>query len=299
MEADGVFEGGGVKGIGLIGALKKAEESGITFKRVAGTSAGAIVASLYASGYTTDELFDILNKTNFNQFIDNAIIEKPKKGFVAWIKIWLKNIKIIFWNVLINYGIYSSDSFYNWIKSKLEEKGVTRFKDLKIPLKVVTSDITNKRMLVFDSEKHGDEEVARAVRMSMSIPIFFYPYKWQDPDLKIDCLMADGGLLSNYPINIFDDIPERKTLGFKLISEENLQSSELITNIYAYLKSLINTMMEAHEKIHVNEANWARTIPIPTGSIKTTQFDLSDANKKWLYDSGYTAATKFFKESIL
>jgi len=283
MDADGVFEGGGVKGIGLVGALKRTEEEGIILKRVAGTSAGAIVASLYAAGYSADELKVLLYSTDFRKFLDTKL---PKKKSCKYLLIIL--------NILFNYGIHSGKFFYKWIKEKLEHKGVSKFKDLKLPLKIITSDITNKRMLVLDSELHEDIEVAKAVRMSMGIPLLFYVYRWCDSEFsKRENLIVDGGLLSNYPINIFDD-HERTTIGFKLISSEENQPPEPIINILTYIKSILDTMMLAHEKIYVEEANWARTIPIPTGNIKTIQFNLSDADKEWLYNSGYEAATKFF-----
>ena len=281
METDGVFEGGGVKGIGLVGALKRAEEERI----VAGTSAGAIVASLYASGYSADELKELLYSTDFKDFLDAT---PPKRKGWRWFFIIL--------SILFNYGLYSSNSFYKWIKEKLERKGVSKFKDLKSPLKIIASDITNKRMLVFDSELHKEMEVAKVVRMSMSIPLFFHVYKWVDPEFpKRKTLVVDGGLLSNYPINIFDD-HERQTIGFKLTSPEETQPPEPITNILSYLKSILDTMMLAHEKIYVEETNWARTIRIPTCNIKATQFDLTDEEKDWLYKSGYKAATKFFEK---
>lgn len=56
-------------------------------------------------------------------------------------------------------------------------------------------------------------------------------------------------------------------------------------------------MMLAHEKIYVKKTDWTRTIPIPTGEIKTTQFDLTDKQKDWLYNSGYRAASEFFGQS--
>jgi len=284
MEADGVFEGGGAKGIGLVGALKRAEEERVIFKRAAGTSVGAIVASLYAAGYSADELKELFYSTDFKEFLDTKL---PKRAGLRYF--------IIILSILLNYGIHSGKCFYKWIAEKLEQKGVLKFKDLKLPLKIVTSDITNKRMLVFDSELHREMQVAKAVRMSMSIPLFFYVYKWHDAKFpQGETLVVDGGLLSNYPINIFDD-HERPTIGFKLISLEETQPPEPITNILSYIKSILDTMMLAHEKIHVEEADWARTIPIPTGNIKATQFDLTDEEKDWLYKSGYEAADKFLK----
>ncbi len=278
MEADGVFEGGGVKGIGLIGALKRTEEQGVELKRVAGTSAGAIVASLYSAGYSSDELKALLYSTDFRKFLDMSDM-----GCLKY--------PIGFFRILFRYGIHSGRPFHTWIRERLAQKGVSKFKDLKLPLKLVASDITNKQLLTFDSEKHAELEVAEAVRMSMSIPLFFYVYKWRLA--KNHTLVVDGGLLNNYPINIFDD-HERQTLGFKLISPEETQPPEKISNIFSYIKSVLDTMMVAHEKIHVEETDWARTIPIPTGEIKTTQFDLNREQKDWLYNSGYEAAEKFF-----
>ena len=68
LECDAVFEGGGVKGIGLVGAIKAVEEFGYNFKNLAGTSAGAIVASLLAVGYTTNEIKSIMDGLEYSKF---------------------------------------------------------------------------------------------------------------------------------------------------------------------------------------------------------------------------------------
>src|SRR5215212_11040122 len=69
---DLVFEGGGIKGIGLVGAYKVLEEHGYQPEIMAGASAGAIVAALVAAGYSADELYDVMSKLNFNQFKDKG-----------------------------------------------------------------------------------------------------------------------------------------------------------------------------------------------------------------------------------
>ncbi len=71
-QANGVFEGGGVKGIGLVGALQRAEEYGVEFVAVGGTSAGSIVAALYAAGYTAAEMKTILMELDFTDLLDPA-----------------------------------------------------------------------------------------------------------------------------------------------------------------------------------------------------------------------------------
>ena len=68
LMADAVFEGGGVKGIGLVGAVAVAEERGYQWVNIAGTSAGAIVAALLAAGYSATEMKQIMEELDYNSF---------------------------------------------------------------------------------------------------------------------------------------------------------------------------------------------------------------------------------------
>ena len=103
LKFDGVFEGGGVKGIALIGALKRLEEENVVFSRVAGTSAGAITASLVAAGYKVDEVKDIVWEKNFNDFADVANLFKQK-----WYKIVLQFFPLFFPGT--GYGVFSTEA---------------------------------------------------------------------------------------------------------------------------------------------------------------------------------------------
>ena len=75
MYADLVCKGGGVKGIALVGALLYFEECGYIWKKVAGTSVGAIVASLVAVGYTAKEIYDIMLKIDYHKFADKNTLQ--------------------------------------------------------------------------------------------------------------------------------------------------------------------------------------------------------------------------------
>ncbi len=176
---DGVFEGGGVKGIGLVGAVSVIEAAGYEFANLAGTSAGAIVATLLAAGYNAAELKQTINGIDFNTFEDPPLIGHiPFVGAVVD-EIFLK-------------GLYKGDVFLHLMRDLLAKKGVRTFRDLISPefagddryrfkVRVVASDISRGRMLVLpqDVRDYGmapeDLEVALAVRMSMSIPYFFGP----------------------------------------------------------------------------------------------------------------------------
>lgn len=292
IKYDGVFEGGGVKGIALIGAIKRLEEEGVEFNRVAGTSAGAITAALIAGGYKALEIKDILWKKDFNDFANVSVFMQKK-----WYRIILSrevlNIIPLFFQ-MFGYGIFDTKNFYSWIKSLLKDKQVTDFKSSSNYLRVFAVDLVSQQLVQFDKDNSADEEVANAVRMSMSIPFFFRA------TVKEKAMIVDGGVLANYPIATFSDKECLKTtIGLKLISDEDTLPPRIPSNIFSYLMRIFETMQVAHERIYVEEAKWARTIPIPTGKISTIKFDLSEGEKQFLWDSGYNAADKAIKEGLL
>jgi len=173
--ADLVFEGGGVKGIGLAGAFAALEQRGFAPKNVAGTSAGAITAALVAAGYSAAELDKILLEVPFSKFKDKGP-EDRLPGIRAAALLWEK-------------GIYEGVFFRSWMTGLLAAKGISTFGQLvdesaespekAYRLRVIASDVTHKRMLVLPNDaRHlgiepDDLDVAYAVRMSMSIPMFF------------------------------------------------------------------------------------------------------------------------------
>lgn len=166
MQINAVFEGGGVKGISLAGAVKAAETAGIQFSRVAGTSSGSIVASVLAAGYTADEMKLIIESTPFHSLLKRAPIFNAKIVGPAL-------------RVLIKRGLYSGEALESWIRNILLEKGMLTFSDIPSgKLYIVASDITNGRLLVLpDDLRHyginpSTFPVAKAVRMSCSIPYF-------------------------------------------------------------------------------------------------------------------------------
>jgi NTE family protein len=306
--ADLVFEGGGVKGIGLAGAYKQLYDSGYRPACVAGTSAGAITAALVAVGYTGDELQQIaLHEMDFTKFEDPTFLHHF--GVAGDIAEFLKSR-----------GMHSGDYFAGWIREQLAAKGKTKFGDLRDPspsaenrtytLQVIASDISAQRMLVLprDSEQLGlgdpDElEIAQAVRMSMSIPV-----RHRDRDGR-EHTIVDGGLLSNFPIWLFDADPGVRptipTFGMLLVAPN--QAAPLVQHPSAddpfapvsspvdFAKAIAETMMEAHDRLYVEQANFARTIPIPTLGVGTTEFDIEPDRAQALFASGAAAAQTFLR----
>jgi len=289
MKYDLVCEGGGVKGIALVGAINAIENLGFTPGRMAGTSAGAIVASLRAAGYDATDLRHILLNMDFQAFKDG-------NGFGKKV-----------YNLVKHHGIYKGDYFYNYIRELLASKNVYTFGDLlsedkedhentqtRWTFKCFATDITTQRLVTFpdDALIYGIDpnelDVATAVRCSMSIPGFFYPMTIGNR------VLVDGGLLSNFPISVWDAAtPRWPTFGLLLDEARNARN-----NIgkwpHQFVQALFNTMMKAHDKRDIKLGDFIhRTIKIPVGTVSTTDFDLSAVKKKFLYDNGKDVATTF------
>ncbi len=157
MKADAVFEGGGVKGIGLVGAVYAAEQQGYEWVNLAGTSAGAIVAALLAAGYSAAELRNIIMELDYRRFQDMGTIDRiPVVGPMA--------------SLFIELGLYEGTYFKQWMQDLLQAKGVSTFADLvmdeyaddpryRYRLRVIASDISRSRMLVLpqDIKNYGIE----------------------------------------------------------------------------------------------------------------------------------------------
>lgn len=313
IKIDAVFQGGGVKGIGLVGAVSVIEKAGYQFENVAGTSAGAIVAGLLAVEYTAQEIETELQKLDYNNFKDNSILDKI--GIIG------KTI-----NLALTDGVYQGKYFESWFNNLLRMKNKTTFGQIrtnsteerfKYKLQVIATDITDRRMLVLPQDLHSlgydpDEfSIARAVRMSMSIPLFFEPVRLQDSMGKVH-LIVDGGVLSNYPIWLLDDNtadPPWPTFGFKLIEPNSREvkagEKNTINNPFEYILSLIGTMIDAHDKYYISQSkgDYDRTIGISTvvnldnreKVIKTTDFNITPEESMLLYRNGERAAEAFLK----
>jgi len=311
LRADYVFEGGGVKGIGLSGAYRQMTDAGYKPECVAGTSAGAINAALVACGFTGPEIEDVaLHRMKFPLFEDKSFLDRfGKVGDAA--------------EFFRTRGMHSGDYFLAWMRELLKEKGITKFGQLRDPnaktaartyrLQVIASDLSARSMLILprDAAEIGFEpdelEIALAVRMSMSIPIFFKPVTVKD-SLARNHVIVDGGLLSNYPIWLFDapggSMPEFPTFGMLLVAPnqkapllETKPGDELVdvTSDLGFLMAMEATATQAHDRFYVEQASYARTIPIPTLGVKTTEFNITPERTQALFESGRSAAADFLK----
>ncbi|MEI2666579.1 patatin-like phospholipase family protein [Rossellomorea sp. LJF3] len=289
MDIDGVFSGGGIKGLAMIGAYQAIEEKGYTFKRLAGTSAGAVIAAFIAAGYSSRELFKIMDDLDLKDLLDsNAIISLP---ILKWFRIYYR------------LGLYKGAALESWVEEKLKARGIYTFADLPPgSLRVIASDLSNGRLLVLpdDLEKYGIPKetfpVARAIRMSASLPYFFEPVKLRS--LEGTSFMVDGGVLSNFPMWLFDRENVKKVrpvLGVKLSHDLISKPKKPIKNAIDLYGALFTTMKDAHDSRYISRKLEKNIIFIPTEGVLTTEFELTPERKIELVQYGKTKATDFLQ----
>lgn len=308
--ADLVLEGGGVKGVGLVGALAELEAHGYRFKRVAGSSAGAIVASLVAAGYQPRELEALLLDTDLLKFADMTRLDRVPIAGPAL-------------SLLRDRGVLEGTAFRDWLAARLRERGVVTFRDLRerdrhtalaqgrrYRLVVTATDVTRGELvyLPWDYRRvYGldpDEQlVADAVRASMSFPLAFQPAELRAADGST-AVLVDGGVLSNFPIDVFDradGTPARwPTIGVKLIHEFAGRQMGLLPpwlprpRLVRFLEATVVTAVVGHDQrwLSLPSVN-ARTIRVDTESVGVLDFWASAAKKRELLRHGHDAAAAF------
>jgi NTE family protein len=312
MDADLVLEGGGVKGIALVGAYGVLASAGYRVRRVAGTSAGAIVGALIAAGMPPEALAKIMREVDYRRFED--------KGFVDQFGVAGRGLSVLF-----EKGIYEGVYLREWLDGLLTGLGVATFADLRITddpgsslpperayrLVVITSDVTRGRLvrLPWDYPRYGldpdRQRVADAVRASMSIPFFYEPvvFRGTAPEgEETRSYLVDGGMLSNFPVDVFDRTdgraPRWPTFGLKLSARPTSPADErfVVGGTLGLLKAMIGTMMNFHDQMHIDDpAVVARTMFIDTLGVKATDFELAETTQDALYENGVMAATKFLR----
>jgi NTE family protein len=299
MRADGVFAGGGIKGLAFAGALQATAEAGYDdWGQLAGTSAGAITAMALAVGYNAQSLREQLDTFDFSTIADYGDLGELDIPF----------------NLERLHGATKGKVLLDWIESLLANAPhpATTFGDLDPGrLQVVGVDLAHTRMVVFpqDVTLYVDEHdnplvpaefrIADAVRISAGYPYFFPPLSLTDGHTHKPGVLVDGGVASAYPVFLFDQPkPQHPTWGFRLFSgsaPEQPSYTEIDGALWPVdmLEAIVDTSTNALDQLEL-KAFGPRTISIPTGDIPTLDFALTDAQRKQLYDSGYTSAKAFF-----
>lgn len=288
LKADIIFEGGGVKAIGFVGAVCALEQNGYKWGKVAGSSAGAIIASLIAAGYNGKDLKNIMMNIDYTKFI----------GKGRYLSIPFRIL-----NIILRKGLYSGDYIENFVEELLETKHKTKFKDVSLNgesnLKIIAADVTQKKLLILpdDIKDYGIDpmefKISTAVRMSVGIPFYFRPVyiKYNG----VNNYIVDGGILSNFPVWIFDveGVPRWPTFGLKFEKSEKGYSNR-DDNFISYVLDLAECIIETYDEKYISDKDMIRTISIPTLNVKTTDFNISKEKSMKLFEAGYKTAEEFF-----
>ncbi|SHJ39525.1 NTE family protein [Hymenobacter daecheongensis DSM 21074] len=313
-----VMEGGGIRGVAYGGALQELEQQGVLagIRRVGGTSAGAIQAALLAVGYSAAEIIAIVN---------NMPVQRLNDG------------RLIFFGggtrLIRQYGWYRGDQFTRFMSELVARKTgspnctLGQLHELAAQgkardLYVTGTNLSRQQIQIFSYETHPDLRVADAVRISMSIPLYFravlldgqghvvqQPAKGQAVEV-----LVDGGLLANYPIDLFDKPSYRpegaaaptainpETLGLRLDRPEQIAYDTLATgrqqlapyainSFGSYVGALYNLAIENLNPPRATD--WARTISISTAGFNPKIKRVSAAQKQQLMDSGRAGVRAF------
>jgi NTE family protein len=193
-----VLSGGGAKGGGHIGVIRALEKNHVPIHSIAGTSIGAIIGAMYASGYTPDEMETILDSEEFQRWaagiMNSGYIylyrkEDPNASWVGLNVNFRKNISALLPTHLIS--TYEID--YQFMRMLAPANAVSRgnFDSLLVPFRCVASDIDSTRPMIL---RGGD--LSTAVRGSMSLPLVF------DPVTIDNRIVFDGGMYNNFPCDV-------------------------------------------------------------------------------------------------
>jgi NTE family protein len=309
-----VFEGAGIRGIAYSGAVKELEERNIlkNVQRVGGTSSGSIIALLIAIGYRSEEISSIVSNTPYHKFNDGRFF------FIGGIN-----------RVNKYYGWYLGKHFEQWlaelIKKKVGDENITflqlkqkGYKDL-----YVTGTCLNKQSLVvFSYESYPHMKVKDAIRVSMSIPLYYEPVFLdasgtivRHPKNKSGLdVMLDGGFVANFPIRIFDSTkyfntvsanlfePNMETIGFRIDREDQVQNDQRgnalapmeINSLKEYFGAFYNIIIENLNRQTLTKEDWQRTVSISDGNVGPKVRKLSKEEVDVLVYNGAAGTKRYF-----
>ena len=323
-----VFEGGGILGIAYLGVLDYlfCNDLMINVRRAAGASAGAITACVTSFNLPFKDVKAVADSLDYKKVPYRGEIDGLKyipEAAKKYIEQLFGDVDCIF-RLLNNYGWYSTEYFYNWIKAVIEsqfdaakKQPPYTFADFKDPLMhkqnrsfldlyIIGTNLSNQTSRVFSFETTPMMEVAQAVTISMSIPLFFEAVDVNDAEVTGNYLtnvFCDGGVMNNYPINIFDSLQfqsnplygvNMNTLGARFTSSAKYLK---INNLLEFIVNLSYSSMRIQQESYDNSPmDKARSISINTLDISPVDFDVSpnDDTYNFLYSQGYHAAETYF-----
>lgn len=276
-----ILSGGGIRGVSYIGVFRALKRLGVNIRGIAGASVGSIFATLYALGYTIEEMEEIFHNVKYENFKDiNLSLSK-------------------------NFSIWKGDNIFNWITEIIEKKFYgenyekdanlpVKFKDIEKDLVIITTDISTGSYKEFSKYETPDESIAMAVRASISLPGIFKP-TWVDENCIIDGDVIRGLPFWSYSKNMAPE--DSRVLEFRLEG----QSKNSIENNIEYITAIVNTASNISTEFIMNK--YSRNdrydyIKINTKDTVPVDFSIKKEKILELSQLGFDATIQYFKQPL-
>lgn len=271
-----LFGGGAIRGLAYAGAIRAMEELNIEYDIVGGSSVGSIIASLIAIGYKSYEIENFFMKVNFDLFKDIHL------GFRK------------------TFAISKGEIFSDWLNELLKNKldGITgrniKFEDIQKDLVIISTDIKHFQPQVFSRETTPDFEVAKAIKISSTMPGFLAPYEFEDKEL------ADGDLLKASPMwKLSEQLEnsESRILEFRLEGDYNKNDKNPISYINTIYSCVTDAATNFVTEVYGKNDRFDY-ITINTGDVFFADFNLDKDSRRKLINLGYEQTKKYFTEQL-
>jgi NTE family protein len=250
------FEGAGIFGISYVGALTVLKEHSILskIKRYSGTSSGSLIAALLSMNCSVEKIHDIMMDTDWGSFLDT--------------RCWCTGIFNTFYKFGYNIGKRKEKTFRRILDEITGIKDITfnqAYHKYNKELYVCSINITIEKPVYFSYEYSPDMPIYKALHMSTAFPYVFSPIKYNGHHY------VDGGIMENYPIEVFND--KEKSLGLKIISSDN--KPKTASNIYKYSTCILSSTLRAlDDKDTIPYKDQTIFIKIPKQGLLTSVLDI-------------------------
>lgn len=280
-----VFSGGGIKGFAYCGVFKYLEEQNyidIKIKNISAVSIGSVFALLYIIGYNSKELEAEIYNKRINE---------------------LCNIKIE--NVINKFGLESGKGIVTWIETLLLGKGLKHNISLKelyskfgIHFKVYVTNISTYNYTYFDHKTAPDLSVVRAIRMAITVPLFFTMQKYNEH------VYVDGALVNNFPIKeSIDKDNKTNVLGIHLLDNNGNENGNInqINNIDEYIYHIVKCFITQSHIYNNYQSYQENTINVLTNTFSKSpiSFNIGIKDKRQFILDGYNATKVYFEKQII
>lgn len=235
-----VLMGGGSRGLAHIGILNVLQKNGLTPDIIVGTSMGAVIGGLFASGISPTKLKEIANDFNLNNFIErpNLPFLKKKSQISILDLLLLESYKS---RLLKKLGLNREDKMEAYLRNLIGEVCI---EELPVKFACNAVDLISGREVIFENGK-----LYKALRATMSLPILFEP-------TKIDnMLLLDGGVLNNAPVGIARNLDAHKVILVDVHKDIKEVPTEEIKNTFQLLHRMVETMVAYTTEDRINRAD--------------------------------------------